>query len=65
MTECSVQERVYHILAGQWLRITFPGVFFENSNIPEKRFRMDVSERKISELPEDSARIFKRNTLDL
>ena len=65
LTECSVQEFVYHILPGPWVRSTFPGVVFTNSNIPEKRFRMCLSEREISELPEDSTRIFKRNMADL
>ena len=36
--ECSVQECVYHVLPGQWLKKTFPGVTFANSNIPEKDF---------------------------
>ena len=35
-SECSIQECVYHILAGQWLRKTFPGVIFADSNLPEK-----------------------------
>ena len=29
----SVQERVVHIFPDQWLRNTFPAVFFANSNI--------------------------------
>ena len=57
--ECSIQECVYHILPGQWLRKTFPGVIFANSNIPEKRFRLCLAEHKIFELPEDSNKIFK------
>ena len=59
--ECSIQESVLpdHILPGQWLRKTFPGVIFANSNIPEKRFRLCLAEHKISELPEDSNKIFK------
>ena len=60
--ECSVQECVYHILPGQWLRKTFPGVIFANSNIPEKRFRIFLSENKISDLPEDSKNLFNRST---
>ena len=47
------------------LRNTFAEVVLANSNKPEKRFRMCPSKRKISELPEDSTRIFKRNMLDL
>ena len=62
--ECSVQECVYHILPGQWLRKTFPGVIFANSNIPEKRFRIFLSENEISDLPEDSKNLFKRNMVD-
>ena len=45
---------VYHVLPGQWLRITFPGVIFANSNIPEKRSRVCLKEEEISELPENS-----------
>ena len=59
--ECSIQECVYHILPGQWLRKTFPGVIFANSNIPEKRFQLCLAEHEISEVPEDSKKIFKRN----
>ena len=62
--ECSIQECVYHILAGQWLRKTFPGVIFANSNVPEKRYRICRDEKDISELPEDSTDIFKRNMID-
>ena len=62
--ECSIQECVYHILPGQWLRKTFPGVIFANSNIPEKRFRLCLAEHEISELPEDSKKIFKQNMVD-
>ena len=32
--ECSIQECVYQVLSGQWLRKTFPGVIFANYNIP-------------------------------
>ena len=62
--ECSIQKCVYHISPGQWLRKTFPGVIFANSNIPEKRFRLCLAEHKISELPEGSKKIFKRNMVD-
>ena len=62
--ECSTQECVYHIVPGQWLRKTFPGVIFGNSNIPEKRFRLGLAEHEISELPEDSKKIFKQNMVD-
>ena len=62
--ECSVQECVYHILPGQWLRKTFPGVIFANINIPEKRFRIFLCKNEISDLPEDSKNLFKRNMVD-
>ena len=45
--ECSIQECVYHLLPGQWLRKTFPGVIFANSNIPEKRFQLCLAEHEI------------------
>ena len=34
--ECSVQEAVYILMPELWLRKTFPGVIFANSNLPEK-----------------------------
>ena len=57
-------KSVYHILAGQRLRKTCPGVIFANSNVPEKRYRICRDEKDISELPEDSTGIFKRNMTD-
>ena len=62
--KCSIQECVYHIFPGQWLRQTIPGVIFANSNIPEKRFRLCLAEHEILELPEDSKKIFRRNMVD-
>ena len=59
--ECSVQEAVYHVMPELWLRKTFPGVIFANSNLPENRYRMFRSEEEIRELPDDSTDIFKRN----
>ena len=62
--EYSIQECVYHISPGQWLRKIFPGVIFASSNIPEKRFQLCLAENEISELLEDSKKIFKRNMVD-
>ena len=62
--ECSVQEFVYHVLRGLWLRKTFPGAIFANSNIPENCSRVYLKEEKISDLPENSQDIFRRNMLD-
>lgn len=62
--EVSVQEAVYLVMPELWLRKVFPGVSLANSNTPAKRFRVCLSKKEISELPEDSTAIFKRNTLD-
>ena len=37
--ECSIQVFVYHVFSGQWLRKTFPGAVFTNSNPPEKKMQ--------------------------
>ena len=49
-----------------WLRKVYEGLgvlynLYVNSNIPEKRVRMMLSKKEISELPEDSTNIYKRN----
>uniref|UniRef100_A0A7M5V9S6 ATP-dependent DNA helicase n=2 Tax=Clytia hemisphaerica TaxID=252671 RepID=A0A7M5V9S6_9CNID len=62
--EVSVQEAVYLTMPELWLRKLYPGVTFANTNVPEKRFRMCLSEDEISQLPEDSTSIFKKNMLD-
>ena len=56
--ECSVHKCVYYVLPGQWLRKTFPGVIFANSNAPEKRL-IFLSENEIMDLPEASKGIFR------
>ena len=45
--ECSVQEAVYLLMPELWLRKTFPGVVFANSNLPENRYRISVARRKL------------------
>ena len=40
--ECSVQEAVYHVMPELWLRKSYPCVIFINTNMPEKRFRVNV-----------------------
>ena len=62
--ECSIQECMYQVLSGQWLRKTFPGVIFANSSIPEKRYWICHEEKDISQLPEDSRDVFKKNMID-
>ena len=54
-----MQEYVYRVLSGKWLRKTFPGVIFANSNILEKRYWIFREEKDISQLPEDSREISK------
>ena len=44
-----------------WLRKCLPAVIFANSNLPEKRYRMCLSEEEIRELPEDSINVYKKN----
>ena len=62
--ECSVQESVYHIMPELWIRKIFPGVIYANSNLPEKRIKMILSEKEIAELPDDSTDLYKRNMID-
>ena len=62
--ECSVQEAVYILMPELWLRKTFPGVIFANSNLPENRFRICRSKEEIDERPENSTDIIKRNMID-
>jgi len=45
----------YQLLPELWLRKTFPAV-----NLPEKRYRICKSEKKLKELPEDSIDAFKK-----
>ena len=47
-----------------WLRKIFPAVTFANTNIPDKRFRICLTESELNELPQDSNAIFKQNMLD-
>lgn len=60
----SMQGYVYHVLSGQWLRKAFPGIGVDNRTLPEKRYRICLSEVGISEFPEESTDVFKRNMID-
>ena len=62
--ECSVQEAVYHIMPELWFRKVFTAVLSANTNLPENRYRVCVSEKEIKQLPESSTDIFKTNMLD-
>ena len=59
--ECFLQEAVYQVIPELWLRKFFSGVLYANTNIPEKRLRMMMSKKEISELPKKSTDIYKRN----
>ena len=62
--ECSIQECVCQVLSGHCLKKTFPGLTFAKSNTPEKRYRICRKENDMSQLPEDSRDIFKKNMID-
>ena len=63
-TEFSVQETVYHVMPELWLRNYSPEVIFANSNLPENRYRMCLSEEEIRELPEDIINEYQKNMFD-
>ena len=47
-----------------FLRRVFPGVQFVNTNLPEERSKVLLTEEQLSSLPEDSTDIFRRNNID-
>jgi len=49
-TKREVQEAAYLVLLELWLRKIFPSVVFANSNLPEKRFRVCLSEKVSKDL---------------
>ena len=63
--ECSVYEAVYHILSEWKLGRSFPAVYFVNTNLPDKRVHVLLSEKELSKLPGDSPHIVKRSYIDL
>ena len=62
--ECSVQEAVYHVLPELKLRRVFPAVQFVNTNLPEERVKVLLSEKELNELPDDSPNIFKKSNVE-
>ena len=62
--ECSVQEAVYHILPELKLRRIFPAVYYVNTNPPEERVQVLLSEKELSELPGNSPNILKKFNID-
>ena len=62
--ECTVLEAVYHILPELKLKRIFLAVYFVNSNLQEERVQVLLSQKKLSELPDDSSNIFKKSNVD-
>ena len=62
--EVSSQECVYRCLPELWLRKTFPGTIFINTDLPEKRIRMRKSQQQLSELEDDSTEIYNSNIIE-
>ena len=62
--KCSVQEAVYHILPELKLRRILPAVHFINTNSPEERIQVLLSEKELSELPGNNSTIFKKSSID-
>ena len=56
--DCSIQECVYHLLSGHWLRKTFLDVFSPIAIFQKKRYRICLSKERISELLEVSTDVF-------
>ena len=60
--ECSVQEAVYHIEAELKLRRIFPAVHFVNTNFPEERARVLLSQKNLATY-QMIAQTFSRNQI--
>ena len=63
--ECSVQEVVFHLQPELKLKRIFPAVYFINTNPPEERVQALLSEKELSELPDNSLNIFRKCNIDL
>ena len=59
--ECSVQKATYYVMPELWLGNCSPVVIFANSNLPESRYRMYLSEEEIRELPEDIINVYQKD----
>ena len=46
------------------LRRIFPAVCFVNTNLPEERVKILLSEKELSKLPDDSSNIFKKSNIN-
>ena len=63
--EYLVQEAVYQNLPELKLRRIFPAVYFVNTNLPEERVQVLLSEKELIELPNNSPNIFKKSSRSL
>ena len=54
--ECSLQEAVYHILPDLKLKRIFSAVYFVETNPPEERAQVLLSEKEVIALPDDGPR---------
>ena len=61
--ECSMQEAVYLILPEKLRRI-FPAVYFLKTNPLEERAQVLLSEKELTEQPDNSSNIFKKSNID-
>ena len=62
--KCSVQEPVYHILSELKLRRIFLAVYFNNTNPPEERVQVLLSEKELSKTPDNGPNIFQKSKTD-
>ena len=62
--EVSSQECVYRCLPELWLRKTFPGTIFINTESPEKRISTRKGDQQLSELEDDSTEIYNSNIIE-
>ena len=60
----SSQECIFRCLPELWLRQTFPGTVFINTDLPEKRIRTRKSNQQLSELENDSTEIYNSNIIE-
>ena len=62
--ECSVQKAIHHCSPELWLKKIFPGEICANKNLVQNHLKMLRLQEEISQLPDDSEDVFKRNMLD-
>ena len=53
----------YIILCLNYGSKIFPRVIYTNSNLPEKRMKMILSEKEVAELPDESSKVYKQSMI--